>query len=430
MDRRTFISLSSLLGMSFMLGCEKPSDGTGGTGIPVIPKKKWAGWKAGQFQVHFIYTGVGESLFFIFPDGTTMLLDCGDHNVAGKSTSVPLLPDTSRHSGEWIARYVQRVNPNKDVVDYMMLSHYHCDHAGSEVFFADKLVQGTEEYALSGFSQAAGYLKFSKAIDRCYPTYDDPLPLVDDSNRVFSHMKKFYSYMSKNKGLAIEKFRLGATDQIVPLRGQIEGFEVRNICGNGRIVLPDGTIKDLYEKFKSDPPESFNENGMSLGLEFNYGPFRFFTAGDFTADLKYPDGSRCNIEEELAKAVRPSDVSKINHHGHNSMPAKLVSALRSKVWVSCVWSQEHDMSEVMSRLADRTAYPGDRLICPGIFPAGRQVADEGKSWVRDLAPASFEGGHVVLNVEEGGSEYSITYLDANSESMYIRNVAEFKTFDK
>ena len=89
--------------MSFMLGCEKPSDGTGGTGIPVIPKKKWAGWKAGQFQVHFIYTGVGESLFFIFPDGTTMLLDCGDHNVAGKSTSVPLLPDTSRHSGEWIA---------------------------------------------------------------------------------------------------------------------------------------------------------------------------------------------------------------------------------------------------------------------------------------------------------------------------------------
>ena len=36
-------------------------------------------WKAGEFQVHFIYTGVAESMFWIMPDGMTMLLDCGDH---------------------------------------------------------------------------------------------------------------------------------------------------------------------------------------------------------------------------------------------------------------------------------------------------------------------------------------------------------------
>ena len=33
-------------------------------------------WKKGEFQIHFIHTGVGESQFLIFPDGTTMLLDC------------------------------------------------------------------------------------------------------------------------------------------------------------------------------------------------------------------------------------------------------------------------------------------------------------------------------------------------------------------
>ena len=46
----------------------------------------WHGWKPGQFQVHFIYTGVAESMFIIMPDGTTMLLDCGDHDAIGRST--------------------------------------------------------------------------------------------------------------------------------------------------------------------------------------------------------------------------------------------------------------------------------------------------------------------------------------------------------
>ena len=41
--------------------------------------KKLPPWKPGEFQVHFIYTGVAESMFWILPDGTTMLLDCGDH---------------------------------------------------------------------------------------------------------------------------------------------------------------------------------------------------------------------------------------------------------------------------------------------------------------------------------------------------------------
>lgn len=46
--------------------------------------KAWKGWKKGQFQIHLIYTGVSESMFLIFPDGTTMLLDCGDHNAVGR----------------------------------------------------------------------------------------------------------------------------------------------------------------------------------------------------------------------------------------------------------------------------------------------------------------------------------------------------------
>ena len=43
--------------------------------------RPWSGWAKGHFQIHFIYTGVAEAMFLIFPDGTTMLLDCGDHEI-------------------------------------------------------------------------------------------------------------------------------------------------------------------------------------------------------------------------------------------------------------------------------------------------------------------------------------------------------------
>ena len=33
--------------------------------------KRLPAWKPGEFQVHFIYTGVAESMFWIMPDGTT-----------------------------------------------------------------------------------------------------------------------------------------------------------------------------------------------------------------------------------------------------------------------------------------------------------------------------------------------------------------------
>jgi len=128
MDRRDFLKASLLAGASlYLLDFEKAfamgkRDSLSG--------KPWQGWKEGEFQIHFIYTGVAESLFLIFPDGTSMLLDCGDFDALARGPkAVPLLPSAERHAGEWIARYVTRVNPAITDVDYMLLTHYHNDHA-------------------------------------------------------------------------------------------------------------------------------------------------------------------------------------------------------------------------------------------------------------------------------------------------------------
>lgn len=428
MDRRNFLKTATAVTALGCTGNWQQALAQGQT-TPQVGEK-WIGWKPGQFQVHFIYTGVAESMFYIFPDGTTMLLDCGDHDALARGEkAVVALPNTQRHAGEWIARYVQRVNPAFKDVDYLMLSHYHDDHAGCPWFYADKVERDGKPYYISGLSQAAEFLNFGKAFDRCWPTYDDPLPFAPKHQRQMQFVRNFYEYQQKNRGMKMEKFQLGAVNQIAMLHNasQYPKFSIRNICANGRIANPDGTIKDLYaERIARDHLTSLNENGMSLGMVFTYGKFKFFTAGDFSDSWKLPDGTKFQTENELAKVCGHAHVAKINHHGHYSMPDDLIKALGSRVYVSCVWDQLHTLACVMERIADRKLYPGDRTFYPGIMPVERRRVEAGQAWLKDVEPACFEGVHIILNVEENGEDYSMTCLSAADEKMLVKSVNHYK----
>lgn len=426
MDRRFFLKTSVIGGSALLLSDWERAFAMGRKHTDA--GKPWRGWKKGEFQIHFIYTGVAESMFLIFPDGTTMLLDCGDFDAAARGEkSVPILPSADRHAGEWIARYVTRVNPSVTDVDYMLLSHYHNDHAGSDRFYAEKIIRDGKEYPLSGFSHAAQILNFHKAIDRCYPDDDPSLKWADQDT--VGLMQDFYAYMQKHKGLQIEKFRLGATDQIVQLHNPLRypTFQVRNICGNGCIAYPDGRIKDLFEARKVAGKENKNENAMSLGMVFSYGPFRFYTAGDFSAKFKDPDGTPRFIEDDIADVCGRVNVAKVNHHGHNSMSRKLVSALSPQVWVSCVWDQLHNLPPCLQLLSDRSIYPGDRVICPTIMPASRREKDRDAAWMKDIAPETFEGCHIVVNVDREGKSYSVSFIPARDESMTVCGIMHFNS---
>ena len=102
-----------------------------------------------------------------------------------------------------------------------------------------------------------------------------------------------------------------------------------------------------------------------------------------------------------------------------SMTDKLVAALRPRVVVNNVWDQLHTLPSVMERFYNRNLYPGERIVCPTVFPAERRAEDAGQPWLDILNPSSFDAGHVIVNVEEGGKDYSVTYLTAIDA---IRNV--------
>jgi beta-lactamase superfamily II metal-dependent hydrolase len=380
-------------------------------------------WRLGHFQIHMIYTGVAESQFLVFPDGTSMLIDCGDHPACKRGKDmVPILPDQSRHSGEWIARYVTRVNPRGRDVDYMLLTHYHDDHSGCTNFHAGKAPNG--KYFLSGFGQAAEFLSFGTAIDRAWPDYTDPIPLLPQAS--VDNMRPLYEELSR-RGTKVEKFVLSkGSDQIRPLHGRVSGFAVEPLCANGRILLPDGSIHDPFkEYFAVVKPKSFNENGLSIGMNFVYGPFTYYTAGDVQAISRMPDGRRIDLERDMAMAVRKVEVAKMNHHGGEAMPEELVAKLRAKVYLAGIWDQWHLSKSTMERLSDRSIYPEDRLFAPGVLPSRRLKEDAGKPWIAMSEPTCASGVHVIVDVAPAGESYTVATVPAADELMRVVSVRKF-----
>ena len=384
-------------------------------------------WQAGHFTVHFIYTGVAESMFLVYPDGTSLLIDCGDHNAEGRGKlAIPILPSAARHSGEWIARYVRRVNPNGRKVDRALLTHYHSDHAGNCTHHAGKTADGRW---LSGFGQVIDYLDIGTMIDRAVPGFDDPVPRSDafDSG-VIPHLRATYAEM-KRRGTTIERFRLekGST-QLDPLRSKVEGFRVVPLCANGRLLTPEGKIVDLYREWLAAvKPQEPNENPFSIGLRFEYGKFRFYAAGDFAEHHANADGSRFEAEDEMAKVCGPCQVAKVDHHGHRAMSNRLVAALKSRVYVACMWDQLHMTRDTMRRLADRGNYEGERLICPAILTPERRKEDADEAWLGEVPRELYTGTHIILDVPPGGETYSLAFVDAADESMRVKSVLEFKS---
>lgn len=419
-SRRGFMSAAVMAAAGAGRGAEARAAMTVGS--------RFRGWRPGEFQAHFIYTGVAESIFLIFPESTSMLLDCGDIPAIMRGPYAVPVPNPYAMAGEQVADYVLKVNPNGKAVDYMMTSHWHSDHVGTPNWQScGTVVMRSTEYIRSGFGIAAEKLVFRKAIDRGYPTFDDPIPKIEDWERPLEHMQRLYAYLQKRDGLVIEKFRLGATDQIVPLHGGAPGFEAFNICANGKVASRDGSVRDALAGMIGPDTKTFNENAFSLGVIFSYGPFRLYTAGDFSHGCRHKDGIP-GIEGVMAEACGEVDVAKIDHHGHHSMPAKLVAALKARCYVACIWDQFHVTADTMAALTDRSLYPGDRCILPCVYPKERLAEDAGRPFLKDVADAvKGDGAHVVLTVPEGGRSYTMTCLDPADLSLRVKAEYAFRT---
>ena len=138
-------------------------------------------WTDGTLDLHHINTGLGDSAFYILPDGTTMLVDAGEMDRTGErvhsARNAPPRPNDSRPPYEWVADYIEQMCPGLTQIDYAYLTHFHSDHMGCLSEVSEEAENGA--YKLVGLVGVGDRILFDRLVDRDYPTYDYPLSLDD-----------------------------------------------------------------------------------------------------------------------------------------------------------------------------------------------------------------------------------------------------------
>jgi glyoxylase-like metal-dependent hydrolase (beta-lactamase superfamily II) len=374
-------------------------------------------WTEGTLDIHQINTGRGNSAFFVFPDGTTLLVDAG---ALGSRTErhVDPRPDDSRHAGEWIARYIKHFHPKGQggALDYAFLTHFHGDHMGDVT--ASSQASSLGPYKLAGITEVAEHVAIATMIDRGWPDYDYPAPL---KGATIENYRAFLKWQQEHRGMKVDRLHPGRKDQIRLLKspGKHPGFEVRNIVANGEVWTGSGAdtrhhFPPLAEVRREDHP---GENPCSAGFRLSYGAFDYFTGGDITGIPEPGAPLWHDVETPVAKAVGPVEVSVLNHHGYiDAENLFFVSTLRPRTWILPVWDSAHPTPSVYSRLRSTRSYPGARdLFMTNLHPANRIVTP-------GLDQAASHQGHILVRVSPGGAAYQVIILDDSGETYEVRAV--------
>ena len=368
----------------------------------------YPGWKPGELDIHFIQTGVGEQTFFILPDGTTILLDCGDMYRPEYLQHIPRMPSAERLGGEWVSRYVQRLVTER-TIDYFLLSHWHSDHCGGPLLRSKTTADGRKVCGITLFAEDFGIRHY---FDHQYPR--SGVYALNPSRDSLEMMRAWIPYMHGKCGMKAHAFEVGAVNQIAMLRdpGRYAGsFEIRNLFANAVYWDGKGGTVDYAPEYMKRLPKCggrIAENSLSMGIRVRYGDF----AAYFGGDIDYPD-----YENRLGPVVGPVDVCKMNHHGcPSSMGEVFCREVKAQVYVSSVWSPNQVTDANMVNMASRRLYAGDRLLMPGFMPDVCRVKYRGRDFMSDIPDIA---GHRVFKVAPGGKTFEMFVLSAWDESMAV-----------
>lgn len=384
-------------------------------------------WEEGVMELHHINTGRGDAAFYIFPDGTTMLLDAGDmsetHARTTSRRNAALFPNTKKNAPEWIVDYIEQFFPkNKKLqLNYALITHYHDDHFGESD--ANRLT-AEGGYQLTGLMEVGTLISIKKLIDRGfeYPI-DLKNPVVQAQERfardkygMITTLKeywKFIQYQAEKNNLTNESLKVGTKDQIV-LKfkpASFPEFNVQNIASNGTIWSGFGT--ETYSLFSEG--EYPGENPLSNCIRIDYGDFNYFTGGDIAGIDGFGQTDLNGLESHVAPVIGPVDVATLNHHGNrDSQNPYYTRTLRPRVWIQQNWTADHPGEEVLRRITSKELYPGERDVFSTVMLQGAKDVMGNR-----LNEYKSQNGHIVVRVTDNGATYNIYTLNHLSENREV-----------
>ena len=371
------------------------------------PAGKLRPWKEGNLDIHCINTGRGESMFYVFPDGTTMLVDAAG-SLLKKHKYMPTAPrpDSSTTSGRVIIDYIRRFAPrgHADTLDYCLLTHYHPDHMGD--YSKSLPVHPEGNFRLSSICEVGSEIPYRRLLSRGDPTEVKASNASREDN--MANFAKFVNWSVRTNGTQYGFFDPASDSQIVPVRKKVPGFCVHNIASNGRYRLSmdshewatDIPTKAILDSI-GDPKAYPGENVLSAAFILSYGPFDIFAGGDLQwshRDLH----DYFDIETPVSRVCHKVEVMKANHHctkGANG--PELMNALRPDAVLAQVWRDVQPNPATLENIY--SANPGCKVFLTNLAP---------DNLVKDyLDRIASTGGHIVVRVAKGGKSYTIYTLD-------------------
>lgn len=390
-------------------------------------------WGEGYLDIHSINAGRGESTMFIFPDGTTLLIDAGGAHPAetydyGKDASqgTPSKPDQYVPSSTVISNYVKYYLPDvaDGKLDYAMVSHYHSDHYGvSTTAFP---LHSSGKFRVNGIPGVCSYVPVSTMIDRGDPKDPPSSDFMGSISANYTNYENFCKWAAGDHGMVREKIRVGANDQIVMLHKPSisSNFEVRNIAGGGYVWTGTGTASatllpstaELIAK-GSGYDGQVGENVMSLALHITLGRFDYFTAGDiqYNGRSTYPYK---DIEAPIAKVMGEVDGMKACHHcTNNTNSPEMLAVLKPDFLLVSNWRDVQPRPETVKRF---------QKVNPNVRIYSTNMAEVNKATLIDggvaLSAFTSMNGHVVVRVYPDGNRYKIFVLDDEDQKYKVKGI--------
>lgn len=243
-------------------------------------------------QIYFIDTEGGQATLLVTPAKESVLIDAGYGPRAGRGTIPPVtgdrdperILDAAKHAG--ITR-----------IDYLVVTHFHPDHAGGVPELAKRIPIGT------------------------FVDYGEPLGTPYGPDRMAGNT--FANYLPvRNKG----QYMMARPGDVLPLKG-VEARVVTSAGGHITRPLEGGGDTNSACTGLEEHPEDGTENFRSVGLLFRYGAFKFLDLGDLSGMTLTRLACPKNLLGTVSVLLTP-------HHGdYDGYVPALYAALKPRVIV-------------------------------------------------------------------------------------------------
>ena len=366
-------------------------------------------WAEGYMDIHSINGGRGEAFYYIFPDGTTMLVDAAGappnelYDYGSDAAGVDSKPNVNENSGKVIVNYIKHFAPSVagGKLDYFVSSHYHGDHIGS--WRADYNKFGWTPYdkdgnpvssinltsggfLLNGIAEVGLSIPIVKVLDRGdWKTPPSSEYGTDSGNKRYQLYLNFLDFAKRKQGTVRETIQVGHTDQIVLKHdaSKYTSFRVRNVAAGGYVWTGNGTssttdFPSADELLKNQSTYNLGENHLSCVLLLQYGNFDMFTGGD------------------------------------NTNSKELLTVLKPDIYIAGVWRTVQPNPATLKRVFEANS-------STKVFTTNLDQSNVTTLKANGIDPATFgcTGGHVVIRVGDGGKKYWVLILDDSNEQYRI-----------